>query len=102
MIGSGLARHGVLETMAPLRVPPPSRAKQKARSLGDVLAKGPVLGRKGAAFGEEEASTPELTPANAVVYLWKMFGLIGYYQNGTKSTPLSPSMKRRAKCESGN
>ncbi|KAF2445739.1 hypothetical protein P171DRAFT_272482 [Karstenula rhodostoma CBS 690.94] len=59
----GFARHGVLETMAPLGVPPTSRVKQKVRSLGDSLAKGPVLGRKASAFGDEEASTPELTPA---------------------------------------
>jgi hypothetical protein len=59
----GFARHGVLETMAPLGVPPTTRVKQKVRSLGDPLAKGPVLGRKPAAFGEEDVSTPELTPA---------------------------------------
>lgn len=62
----GFARHGVLETMAPLGVPPTSRVKQKVRSLGDSLAKGPVLGRKPAAFDDEEASTPELTPAPEV------------------------------------
>ncbi|KAF9733087.1 hypothetical protein PMIN07_006361 [Paraphaeosphaeria minitans] len=62
----GFARHGVLETMAALGVPPTSRVKQKVRSLGDSLAKGPVLGRKPAAFGDEEASTPELTPAPEV------------------------------------
>jgi hypothetical protein len=59
----GFARHGVLETMAPLGVPPTTRVKQKVRSLGDPMAKSPALGRKAAAFGEEEASTPELTPA---------------------------------------
>ncbi|KAL1593945.1 hypothetical protein SLS60_010679, partial [Paraconiothyrium brasiliense] len=62
----GFARHGVLETMAPLGVPPTTRVKQKARSLGDSLGKAPMLGRKGAAFGEEEGSTPELTPAPEV------------------------------------
>lgn len=49
--------------MAPLGVPPTSRAKQKARGFSDALVKGSILGRKSAAFGEEEASTPELTPA---------------------------------------
>ena len=59
----GFARHGVLETMAPLGVPPTTKAKRKAHSLGEPLAKGFVQSKKSAVLAEEEASTPELTPA---------------------------------------
>ncbi|KAJ4303764.1 hypothetical protein N0V90_002665 [Kalmusia sp. IMI 367209] len=60
----GFARHGVLETMAPLGVPPSSKVKQKARVLGEAPAKQPFLGMKLNAFGgEEEGTTPEMTPA---------------------------------------
>lgn len=59
----GLARHGVLETMAPLGVPPTTKAKRKAHSLGEPLSKSLIHGRKSAVFAEEEGSTPELTPA---------------------------------------
>jgi hypothetical protein len=58
----GFARHGVLETMAPLGVPPTTKAKRKAHSLGEPLAKGLAHAKKGE-VAEEEGSTPELTPA---------------------------------------
>jgi hypothetical protein len=60
----GFARHGVLETMAPLGVPPSSRVKQKVRGLGDATAKRGLLGTKSNLFpGEEDGTTPEMTPA---------------------------------------
>ncbi|KAF1979958.1 hypothetical protein BU23DRAFT_445408 [Bimuria novae-zelandiae CBS 107.79] len=62
----GFAPAGVLSTMAPLGVPPTTKARQKARSLGEMLVKGPAISRQSAVFGEEEASTPELTPAPEV------------------------------------
>lgn len=61
----GFVRHGVLETMAPLGVPPTTRVKQKARSLGETLAKGPMSRKRGAPV-DEEGTTPELTPAPEV------------------------------------
>ncbi|KAF2687704.1 hypothetical protein K458DRAFT_440516 [Lentithecium fluviatile CBS 122367] len=60
----GFARHGVLETMAPLGVPPSSRVKQKLRGTGDLAGKPAPFGRKSNAFvGEEDGTTPEMTPA---------------------------------------
>lgn len=59
----GFARHGVLETMAPLGSLPSSKMKQKARALGEATSRR-LFGRKSNAYvGEEEGSTPELTPA---------------------------------------
>jgi len=60
----GFARHGVLETMAPLGVPPSSRVKQKVRGTGEPTGKRPLLGKKSNLFaGEEDGTTPEMTPA---------------------------------------
>jgi hypothetical protein len=60
----GFARHGVLETMAALGVPPSTKVKQKIRGIGDAAGKPTVFGRKGNAFaGEEDGTTPEMTPA---------------------------------------
>jgi hypothetical protein len=59
----GFARHGVLENMAPLGVPPRARDKQRARALGDPPLRQSLAGKGEIAFGEEVASTPELTPA---------------------------------------
>jgi hypothetical protein len=60
----GFARHGVLETMAPLGVPPSSRVKQKIRGAGDAPGKRPLLGKKSSLFaGEDDETTPEMTPA---------------------------------------
>ncbi|KAF2134660.1 hypothetical protein P153DRAFT_371991 [Dothidotthia symphoricarpi CBS 119687] len=59
----GFARHGVLETMAPLGVPPSSKVKQRARAMGDPAARRSFLGKGITAMGEEAGSTPEVTPA---------------------------------------
>ncbi|KAF2878108.1 hypothetical protein BDV95DRAFT_624669 [Massariosphaeria phaeospora] len=60
----GFARHGVLETMAPLGVPPSSKMKQKARGLGEPSLRRSFFGRAGnAVLGEDAVSTPEMTPA---------------------------------------
>jgi hypothetical protein len=58
----GFARHGVLENMAPLGVPPKAKDKQRARALDGPAPRQSLL--KGAlAFGDEVGSTPEVTPA---------------------------------------
>ncbi|KAH7349118.1 hypothetical protein BKA66DRAFT_516576 [Pyrenochaeta sp. MPI-SDFR-AT-0127] len=59
----GFARHGVLENMAPLGVPPKAKDKQRARALGEPAPRHVLLGKGNAAFGEEAGSTPEVTPA---------------------------------------
>jgi len=55
----GLARHGVLETMAPLGVPPSSKITLKVRNLARALGKK----RSTSVPEEEEETTPEMTPA---------------------------------------
>lgn len=63
----GFARHGVLETMAPLGVPPSAKVKQRARALADPTARRPGFGRNGNMLaGEDGVSTPEMTPAPEV------------------------------------
>jgi hypothetical protein len=58
----GFARHGVLENMAPLGVPPKAKDKQRARALDGPAPRYSLL--KGSlAFGDEVGSTPEVTPA---------------------------------------
>ena len=59
----GFARHGVLENMAPLGVPPKAKDKQRARSLGEQALRHAVLEKSSIAFGDEVGSTPEVTPA---------------------------------------
>lgn len=59
----GFARHGVLENMAPLGVPPSSRMKMKARTIGESNHRRALLGAKGNAYlGDEDGTTPEVTP----------------------------------------
>jgi hypothetical protein len=58
----GFARHGVLENMAPLGVPPKAKDKQRARALDGPAPRHSLL--KGSlTFGDEVGSTPEVTPA---------------------------------------
>lgn len=59
----GFARHGVLETMAPLGVPPSAKVKQKTRAMGETAARNAAFGKGTAAFGDGVESTPEVTPA---------------------------------------
>jgi hypothetical protein len=59
----GFARHGVLETMAPLGVPPSNKVKQRTRAMGEAAARNAALGKGNAAFSDDIASTPEVTPA---------------------------------------
>ncbi|KAI8938260.1 hypothetical protein NX059_005919 [Plenodomus lindquistii] len=59
----GFARHGVLENMAPLGVPPKAKDKQRARNLDGVAPRHPFLAKGSAVVGDEVASTPEVTPA---------------------------------------
>jgi len=59
----GFARHGVLETMAPLGVPPSAKVKQRTRAMGEAAARNAAFGKGNAAFGDEVGSTPEVTPA---------------------------------------
>ncbi|KAF1848530.1 uncharacterized protein K460DRAFT_375382 [Cucurbitaria berberidis CBS 394.84] len=59
----GFARHGVLENMAPLGVPPKAKDKQRARALGEPAPRHAFLGKGNALFGDEVGSTPEVTPA---------------------------------------
>ncbi|KAF2819779.1 hypothetical protein CC86DRAFT_128262 [Ophiobolus disseminans] len=59
----GFARVGVLETMAPLGVPPSAKVIKRSRALGETAARNAALGRGTAAFGDEVGSTPEMTPA---------------------------------------
>ncbi len=59
----GFARHGVLENMAPLGVPPKAKDKQRARALGEPISRQALLDRTGISFGDDVGSTPEVTPA---------------------------------------
>ncbi|KAF1834318.1 hypothetical protein BDW02DRAFT_498617 [Decorospora gaudefroyi] len=59
----GFARHGVLENMAPLGVPPKAKDRQRARALDGPPPRHSLLGRVNMAYGDEVASTPEVTPA---------------------------------------
>ncbi|KAF2031062.1 hypothetical protein EK21DRAFT_63993 [Setomelanomma holmii] len=59
----GFARHGVLETMAPLGVPPSAKVKQRTRAMGEAAARNAAFGKGNAAFGDDVGSTPEVTPA---------------------------------------
>jgi hypothetical protein len=59
----GFARHGVLETMAPLGVPPSAKVKQRTRAMGEAAARNAAFGKGNAVFGDEMGSTPEATPA---------------------------------------
>ncbi|CAO2654189.1 Nn.00g109220.m01.CDS01 [Neocucurbitaria sp. VM-36] len=59
----GFARHGVLENMAPLGVPPKAKDKQRARALGEPAPRHAFLGKGSTVFGDEVGSTPEVTPA---------------------------------------
>jgi hypothetical protein len=59
----GFPRHGVLETMAPLGVPPNSKAKQKARGDGNMRRSVFGARKSSALVGDEEGTTPEMTPA---------------------------------------
>lgn len=59
----GFARHGVLEQMAPLGVAPSAKVKQRARAMGEAAARNAAFGKGNAAFGDDVASTPEVTPA---------------------------------------
>lgn len=59
----GFARHGVLENMAPLGVPPKAKDKQRARALDGPAPRNSLLGKVNMAFGDEAGSTPEVTPA---------------------------------------
>jgi hypothetical protein len=59
----GFARHGVLETMAPLGVPPSAKVKQRTRAMGEAAARNAAFGKGSTAFGDDVGSTPEVTPA---------------------------------------
>ncbi|KAF2268453.1 hypothetical protein CC78DRAFT_529903 [Lojkania enalia] len=60
----GFARHGVLETMAPLGVLPSAKVKQRTRVMGEPAPRRMGLGKNGSMFaGEDGVSTPETTPA---------------------------------------
>lgn len=59
----GFARHGVLETMAPLGVPPSAKVKQRTRAMGETAARNAAFGKGNTALNEEVGSTPEMTPA---------------------------------------
>ena len=59
----GFARHGVLEQMGALGVPPSAKVKQRTRAMGGDVAVRKSLAGKGNVFGEEVGSTPEVTPA---------------------------------------
>ncbi|KAH6843501.1 hypothetical protein BKA58DRAFT_406774, partial [Alternaria rosae] len=59
----GFARHGVLENMAPLGVPPKAKDKQRARALDGPAARNSLLGKSLGFGGDEVGSTPEVTPA---------------------------------------
>jgi hypothetical protein len=59
----GFARHGVLENMAPLGVPPSAKVKQRTRAMGDTAARKSLHARSSLPFGDEPVSTPEVTPA---------------------------------------
>lgn len=63
----GFARHGVLETMSALGVPPSSKMKQRARTLTETSARRSALTRNGnISAAEDGVSTPEVTPAPEV------------------------------------
>lgn len=58
----GFARHGVLENMAPLGIPPSAKLKAKLRGAGDTHRRS-MLSKNGAlSAGEDALSTPEMTP----------------------------------------
>ncbi|KAF2711688.1 hypothetical protein K504DRAFT_375359 [Pleomassaria siparia CBS 279.74] len=60
----GFARHGVLENMVPLGVPPNNKARNRARLSGEWANGRSSFGKKtNGLFGDEGASTPEMTPA---------------------------------------
>jgi hypothetical protein len=59
----GFARHGVLEQMGALGVPPSAKVKQRTRAMGGDAAARKSLAGKGSFLGEEVGSTPEVTPA---------------------------------------
>jgi len=59
----GFARHGVLENMAPLGVPPKAKDKQRARNLDVATPRHSLLIKGSALLGDEPVSTPEMTPA---------------------------------------
>lgn len=59
----GFARHGVLEHMAPLGTAPSARVKQRTNKMGETALRNAAFGRGAAAFGDDFASTPEVTPA---------------------------------------
>lgn len=60
----GFARHGVLENMAPLGVPPSAKMKQRTRAMGETAARNAALSKGNAAlFSDDIGSTPEVTPA---------------------------------------
>lgn len=59
----GFARHGVLENMAPLGVPPKARDKQRARNLDGVAPRHSFLAKGSAVLTDGFGSTPEVTPA---------------------------------------
>lgn len=59
----GFARHGVLENMAPLGVPPKARDKQRVRAIDGVAPRHSSLGKGSLLAGDEVGSTPEVTPA---------------------------------------
>jgi hypothetical protein len=59
----GFARHGVLENMAPLGVPPKAKDKQRVRALDGPAARNSLLGKSLGFGGDEVGSTPEVTPA---------------------------------------
>jgi hypothetical protein len=52
------ARHGVLETMAPVGIPPPAKAKQRTRAMGKAAAHNADSHRGNADFGDEVGSAP--------------------------------------------
>lgn len=66
----GFAKHGVLENMAPLGVPPSAKVKQRTRTMGEAAARNAASGKgsAGVEFGDDVASTPEVTPARELEY----------------------------------
>ncbi|RAR03239.1 zinc finger phd-type protein [Stemphylium lycopersici] len=59
----GFARHGVLENMAPLGVPPKAKDKQRARALDGPAPRNSLLEKVNMGFADDAGSTPEVTPA---------------------------------------
>ncbi|KAL6707546.1 hypothetical protein ACN47E_003895 [Coniothyrium glycines] len=58
----GFVRHGVLENMAALGVPPRAKDKQRARALGEPPLRQSLAGKGDIMLGEDVTSTPEVTP----------------------------------------